>query len=85
MPFDVERLNDPIPRNFAVEKINYRLRVDVPRFAMVHRLNCLSQLVDALAHCSIISTRSRTVQNVFVTPAAIAGVHRIAMLDFTKL
>jgi hypothetical protein len=32
--------------------------------------------VDALAHASTISTRSRTVQKVFVTPAAIAGVHR---------
>ena len=40
---------------------------------------------DSLAHVSTIVTRSRTVHNVFVTPAAIAGVHRIAMLDFTKL
>jgi hypothetical protein len=40
---------------------------------------------DSVGHASTIVTRSRTVQNVFATPAAIAGVHRIAMLDFTKL
>lgn len=31
------------------------------RLAAVHRFNRLSQIVDALAHASIISTRSRTV------------------------
>jgi hypothetical protein len=39
---------------------------------------------DSFAQASIISTRSRTVQKLFVTPAAIAGVHRIAILDFTN-
>jgi hypothetical protein len=48
-------------------------------------LNILANGLYAFTHASIISTRSRTVQNLFVTPAAIAGVQRIAMLDFTKL
>ncbi len=42
---------------------------------------CVFNPFDSFAHASIISTTSRTVQNVFVMPAAIAGVHRIAMLD----
>src|SRR5712672_1584454 len=37
-----------------------------------------------VAHVSTISTRFRGVQNVFVTQGAIAGVQRLAMLDFTK-
>ena len=48
-------------------------------------LDCFSDVLYAFAHASTIVTRSRTVQKVFVTPAAIAGVQRIAMLDFTKL
>jgi hypothetical protein len=53
--------------------------------ALVHRFYRPKNISDSVGHVSIISTRSRTVQNVFVTPEAIAGVHLTAMLDFTKL
>jgi hypothetical protein len=47
--------------------------------------DCFLNVRYSLAHVSIISTRLRTVQNVLVTPAAIAGVQRMAMFVFTKL
>jgi hypothetical protein len=38
--------------------------------------DCFLNVRYSLAHVAIISTRSRTVQKVLVTPAAIAGVQR---------
>jgi hypothetical protein len=46
-------------------------------------LDCFSDVLYALAHPSTIPTRSQTVQKVFVTPAAIAGVQRIATARFS--
>jgi hypothetical protein len=71
----------------------YDLRIPQPftsnsakelRFDVVTALERVLQEPNSLAHTSTISTRSRTVQNVFVTPAAIAGVQRIAMLDLAQ-
>jgi hypothetical protein len=57
----------------------------VSSLALARLFYSLPQLLDSFAHALIISTRSRTVQKVFVTPLAIAGAHRTAMLDFKKL
>jgi len=85
MAFKTERFNYAVPYDLATKEFNHWIGADVLRFAVMHLLDCIFKFFNALAHLSIISTRSRTVQHVFVTPAAIAGVHRIAMLDFTKL
>jgi hypothetical protein len=53
--------------------------------AFFRLLNGLLYSFNSLCHASATSTKSRIVDKLFVTPAAIAGVHRMAMLDFTKL
>jgi hypothetical protein len=52
---------------------------------MVRSVDQMAEVADSFAHPSILATKSRTVHAEFSTPAAIAGVHRIAMLVFTKL
>jgi hypothetical protein len=86
MPVQIENFHHTFPRDL-VDEIALS---DGSRFPMCRRtsgvfFDCFLNVRYSLAHVSIISTRSRTVQKVLVTPAAIAGVQRIAMLDFTKL
>ena len=85
MPVQIENFYHTFPRDFVEIALS-----DGSRFPMCRRtagvfFDCFLNVRDSLAHASIIVTRSRTVQNVSVTPAAIAGVQRIAMLDFRKL
>src|SRR5260370_41276854 len=83
--WQVEGLDTSIPHSFLEPFLLYAKGLDMLRATLLPLLYGILDSHNALAHVSIISTRSRTVQKVFVTPAAIAGVQRIAMLDFTKL
>ncbi|CAN5428945.1 hypothetical protein BH18VER1_BH18VER1_07880 [soil metagenome] len=85
MAGEIERFNHTVPSDFTAKEFDYWLRRDVPCRTIMYRFHGLSELVGALGHASIISTMSRTAQSVFVTPAAIAGVQRTALLIFTKL
>jgi hypothetical protein len=85
MPCKREGFDNAIPCHLATEKLYNGLRLDMPGLAFVHRLDRLPKLFDPLAHPSIISTRLATVQAEFVTPASIAGVHRMAAFVLTKL
>jgi len=85
MSVKLERFDDLFPYDLAEITFRHRRGINVRGAASSVLLNILANGLYAFAHASTISTRSRTVQNLFVTPAAIAGVQRIAMLDFTKL
>jgi hypothetical protein len=81
MPVQIENFYHTFPRDFLVEIA----LSDGSRFPMCRRtsgvfFDCFFNVRYPRAHASTISTRSRTVHKLFATPAAIAGVHRIAML-----
>jgi hypothetical protein len=50
----------------------------VSGIAVVRRLHRKAQIFNPFAHSSTMPKRSETVQMLFSTPAAIAGMHRIA-------
>ena len=85
MPVQIENFYHTFPRDLVEIALS-----DGSRFPMCRRtsgvfFDCFFNVRYPRAHASTISTRSRTVHKLFATPAAIAGVHRIAMLDFTEL
>src|SRR5207244_8419514 len=73
MPVQIENFYHTFPRDL-VEKIALRngYRFNMSGTASGAALDRLFDVLDSFAHPSTISTRSRTVQKVFVTPAAIA-------------
>ena len=85
MSVKLESFDHTFPHYLIEITFRHRRRINVRGAASGVLLNILANGLYAFTHASTISTRSRTVQNLFVTPAAIAGVQRIAMLDFTKL
>ena len=54
MPFKVESLDNAFPRYLSAKRFEHWIRRDVSRFALVHRLDRLSEPFDALAHASIL-------------------------------
>ena len=84
MPGEIENLDDSVPRDLTAKQFDHKLWADVSCLAAVHRFDGSLEFVGAFAHASIISTRSRTVQNVCVTPAALAGVQRTAAVVLTN-
>lgn len=85
MACEREGFDDAFPRRLSSEHLFNSHRELIIGAAFVHRFYRLPNVLDSVVHASIISTRSRTVHAELTTPAAIAGVHRIALLNFTKL
>jgi hypothetical protein len=81
----VEGLDDAFPNCIPFESFIDQHGPHMGSAAFFRLLNGLLYSFNSLCHASTISTKSRMVDKLFVTPAAIAGVHRMAMLDFTKL
>ena len=78
MPVQIENFYHTFPRDLVEIALS-----DGSRFPMCRRtsgvfFDCFFNVRYPRAHASTISTRSRTVHKLFATPAAIAGVHRIA-------
>ncbi len=46
MAFDVERLDNAIPRDCAAKQINHSFRADMLRFTLVHCLDGFSKFID---------------------------------------
>jgi hypothetical protein len=74
MPVQIENFYHTFPRDLVEIALS-----DGSRFPMCRRtsgvfFDCFLNVRYSLAHVSIISTRSRTVQKLLVTPAAIGGV-----------
>jgi hypothetical protein len=81
MPVQIENFYHTFPHDLVEIALS-----DGSRFPMRRRtsgvfFDCFLNVRHPLAHASTISTRSRTVHKLFATPAAIAGVHRIASGD----
>lgn len=82
---EVKPLYHTIPNSLSSGLFHDELRTFMRRLASVYRFYRPKNISYSVGHASIISTKSRTVQNVIATLAATAGVHLTAILDFTKL
>src|SRR5260370_1291489 len=74
MTFQVKAFHDSVPAGLAVESLfHWNTNLMCSR-ATVQGMNCIPQFFD-VAHAAA-STKSPTLQKLFVIPAAIAGVQR---------
>jgi hypothetical protein len=70
MESNAEGFNNTVPDSLTTKRFDYRSRLYVPRLAADVFLYLCSELFNSFAHAPIISTRSRTVQKLFVTALA---------------
>src|SRR5579863_3107448 len=77
MARNVEYLYNSLPHRLPLKFFFHGNAINVDRVCIVQPPDNLSQFAN-IAH-SVASTRSRTVQKSFSTPAAIAGVERKAL------
>src|SRR5450755_1644086 len=77
VPRQVKYFHDPIPDSLPLKNLFHSHAFNVKSVRSVQSADYLPQFSD-VTH-SVASTRSRTVQKSFSTPAAIAGVHRKAL------
>ncbi|MEY2496898.1 MAG: hypothetical protein QOD12_454 [Verrucomicrobiota bacterium] len=86
LAFQVENFDSALPNNLLLPTLHHDHGFKVARRTTGSLFDCELNLGNRFfAHASIISTKSRTVHADFVTPAAIAGVERMELLNFTKL
>jgi hypothetical protein len=85
MAFQIEHFDNAFPNGLFSEPFHHEHRLNVSHWTARSLLDRALNILDAIAaHASIMCTESRTVDAKLSTPAAIAGVQRIAMLDFMK-
>jgi hypothetical protein len=78
MSVKLERFHDAFPYDLAEIPFRHRRGINVRGAASSVRLNILANGLYAFTCASTISARSRTVQEVFVTPAMEAGIEKSA-------
>src|ERR1035441_9082723 len=83
VPAQIEYLNDPIPHSLAVKNLFYRNALAMRGWHAMQLVDHVYEFFDGRQDAA--STRSPTLQNPGVTPAAMAGVQRSVPWRLTKL
>ena len=83
MAFQIEDFHNSIPNHLPLKQFRNRHTFDVPSLSSMQFVDHTSQFSNVVQ--AVASTKSPTLQNDPVTPAAIAGVQRRVLWRLTKL